>query len=194
VARAASKQSPKRGATPKKTVRARRKRDFRALEARRRKAASLFARGKTQADVAQALGVSRQSVSRWYATWQSDGTAALRAGTPGRPRRLDATQLKVLDRELRKGAAAHGYASDLWTLKRVAKLIEELTGVSYHPGHVWWLLREQLGWTRQRPARRATERDEEAIARWVAEDWLRIKKAPGAKAPSSSSRTSRASR
>ncbi len=194
MARTEAKQPTKRNTVPKKTVRARRKRDFEALEERRRQAARMFQRGKTQADVVHQLGVSRQSASRWYATWESEGLAGLRAGTPGRPRRLTSDQLKALGKELRKGASAHGYASDLWTLKRVAKLITELTGVTYHPGHVWWVLREQLGWTRQRPARRAAERDEEAIARWVAEDWPRIKKAQGAEAPSSSSRTSRASR
>lgn len=194
MARAAAGQASKRSAASKKTVRARRKRDFKGLEDRRRRAAALFRRGKPQADVARELGVSRQSVSRWYMAWRAEGVAGLKAGNPGRPRRLDAEQLKTLDRQLRKGAAAHGYASDLWTLKRVTRLIAELTDITYHPGHVWWVLREQLGWTRQRPARRATERDEEAIARWVAEDWPRIKKAPGAKAPSSSSRTSQASR
>jgi len=50
-------------------------------------------------------------------------------------------------------------------------VIEQLTGVSYHPGHVWKLLRHRLHYRPQRPARRAVERDERAIARWVAEDW-----------------------
>jgi hypothetical protein len=43
---------------------------------------------------------------------------------------------------------------------------------------VWVILRHRLGWTLQRPERRASERDEEAIARWVAQDWPRIKKGP----------------
>jgi transposase len=60
--------------------------------------------------------------------------------------------------------------TDHWTLARVATVIEQLTGVAYHPGHVWKLLR-RMGWRLQRPARRAVERDERAIARWVAEDW-----------------------
>jgi hypothetical protein len=44
------------------------------------------------------------------------------------------------------------------------------------PGHVWVILRHRLGWTLQRPERRASERDEEAIARWVQQEWPRIKK------------------
>jgi transposase len=49
-------------------------------------------------------------------------------------------------------------------------VIQRLTGTRYHPGHTWKLLR-RMGWRLQRPARRAVERDERAIARWVADDW-----------------------
>jgi Winged helix-turn helix len=54
-------------------------------------------------------------------------------------------------------------------------VIERLTGVRHHPAHVWALLRHRLGWTPQRPKRRAAERDQDAIDRWVKEDWPRIK-------------------
>jgi len=92
-----------------------------------------------------------------------------------RPHRVRPTlseeQLHRIDQALRQGARAHGFDTDHWTLARVATVIERLTGVAYHPGHVWKLLRRRLGWRLQRPARRAIERDERAIARWVAEDW-----------------------
>jgi transposase len=78
-----------------------------------------------------------------------------------------------------KGAGANGYGTDVWTLPRVAEVIEHLTGVSYHPGHVWYLLRDQLDWTWQRPARRAVERNDEAIERWVKKRWPQLKKPPG---------------
>ncbi len=84
--------------------------------------------------------------------------------------RLSQAQRAAIDQALRQGARAHGFDTDHWTLARIATVIEQLTGVSYHPGHVWKLLR-RLGWRLQRPARRAVERDEQAIARWVAEDW-----------------------
>jgi len=170
-------------------------RDFAGMEQRRKRAARMFARGVTQADVARELAVSRQSVSRWYADWQAGGTKALRAaGRAGRMPRLTKTQLHRVDRALRKGPRAHGFGTDLWTLDRVATVIEAETGVRYHPGHVWKLLRDKLGWTRQRPARRAVERDEDAIARWVAEDWPRIKRGPAGAGRGSSSRTSPGSR
>jgi Winged helix-turn helix len=80
-------------------------------------------------------------------------------------------------------------------LKWVAVVvITQLTGVRYHPGHVWVILRHRLGWTLQRPERRASERDEEAIARWVAQDWPRIKKGPPPIRPGWSSSTNQPSR
>jgi transposase len=155
------------------------RRDFEGMESRRRRAARMFERGASQADVARELEVSRQSVSRWYADWRAEGTKALKAaGRAGRMPKLSDEQLRQVDRALRKGPRAHGFATDLWTLDRVAQVIETDTGVRYHPGHVWKLLRDKLGWSRQRPARRAVERDDEAIARWVTTEWPRIKRAP----------------
>jgi transposase len=171
------------------------RRDFEGMERRRRRAARMFQRGATQADVARELEVSRQSVSRWYADWRGGGTKALKAaGRAGRMPRLTEAQLRQVDRALRKGPRAHGLATDLWTLDRVAAVIEAETGVRYHPGHVWKLLRDKLGWSRQRPARRAVERDDDAIARWVAEDWPRVKRGPADAERGSSSKTSRGSR
>ena len=170
------------------------RRDFAGLEERRRTAGRLFAKGKTQAEVSRELGVSRQSTSRWYADWQAGGNGGLAAaGRAGRMPKLDKRQLNDVEAELNKGPLAHGYATDLWTLQRVAEVIETPTGVSYHPGHVWKVLR-QMGWSRQRPARRAVERNDEAIARWVKEDWPRVKKTPHAATPGSASKTRPGSR
>ena len=171
------------------------RRDFGGMEQRRKRAARMFERGASQADVARELEVSRQSVSRWYADWRRGGPAALKAaGRAGRMPKLTAAQLGEVDRALREGPQAHGFASDLWTLQRVAAVIEAVTGVRYHPGHVWKLLRDRLGWSRQRPARRAVERDDEAVARWVAVDWPRIKRGLAGAERGSSSRTNRGSR
>jgi transposase len=84
---------------------------------------------------------------------------------------------------LRKGARSQGYASDLWTLDRLRAVIESVTGVAYHRGHVWKVLKS-LGWSRQRPARQAVERDDEAIASWVKTTRPRVKKTPDDGAPS----------
>jgi transposase len=143
----------------------------------------MFDRGSTQAEVVRALGVSRQSASRWHRAWAEGGSAALvSSGKRGRSARLSSAQLKEVEQALRKGARSQGHATDLWTLDRVGAVIESVTGVAYHRGHVWKVLRS-LGWSRQRPARQATERDDEAIAAWVKTTWPRVKKTPEDGAP-----------
>jgi|SRR5579862_676027 len=170
------------------------RRDFDALESRRLRAAKLFAKGVSQADVGRALSVSRQSVSRWHAEWARDGASALeKAGRAGRRPKLSEDDLRRVAAELERGPRANGFSTDLWTLQRVGTVIERVTGVAYHPGHVWKVLRGQLGWSRQRPARRATERDDEAVARWVKEEWPRIKRGLDAEVRGSASKTSRGS-
>ena len=166
------------------------RRDFDALEVRRKKAARLFAEGKLkQAEIARRLEVNPTSVHRWYHAWRAEGVSALRqAGRAGRKPRLSKEDLRELDWALRQGAGAHGFASELWTLPRVARVIKEITGVEYHPGHVWRVLRG-LGWSLQRPARRARERDEKEIQRWVAEEWPRVKKTRKNRGHGSSSST-----
>ena len=146
--------------------------DRQAFEQVRMQAGALFAAGRSQAEVAHQLGVARQNVSRWHASWQAGGLNALRsAGPTGQAPRLSDAQLAAIDRALREGARGHGFDTDHWTLARITTVIQRLTGVGYHPGHVWKLLRHRLHYRLQRPARRAVERDEQAIARWVAEDW-----------------------
>jgi len=157
--------------------------DRAALEERRIAALSLFREGCTQAEVSRRLRVSRQSVSRWYQQWQEGGKRALRAApSTGRPARLGAAELRRVERALLRGAREHGFATDLWTLPRIAAVIERITGERYHPGHVWRILR-RMGWSLQRPARRAVERDEAAIERWVRERWPSVKKTPGGATP-----------
>ena len=170
------------------------RRDFQGLEQRRRRAAELFAAGEIMAEVARRLRVSRQSASRWYTQWQEGGVDSLRATErAGRPPKLDTAQRQRIDRALRDGARAHGFATELWTLPRIAIVIERLTGVRYHSGHVWRVLRS-LNWSLQRPGKRARERNDQAVRQWVAETWPAIKKKPAAKVRGLPSRTKAASR
>jgi transposase len=146
-------------------------RDRQAFEHIRMQAGALFAAGRFQAEVARTLCVARQNVSRWHAQWQAGGLPALASHGPTGPApRLSEAQLAAIDQALREGARAHGFDTDHWTLARITSVIQQQAGVSYHPGHVWKLLRHRLHYRLQRPARRAVERDEAAIARWVAED------------------------
>ena len=110
------------------------------------------------------------------AAWQIGGTAALASkGLAGCKAKIAPDQTQQVIQALLEGPAAHGYKTQLWTLPRVAALIEELTGVRYHPGHVWRLL-GSLGFSCQRPERRAMERDKKAIRRWKRVKWPEIKK------------------
>jgi len=160
-----------------------------ALEQRRLRAARLFAKGVRPAEVARELGVSRQSATAWHQAWKEEGVRGLRqAERTGRPPLLTDQELKDVQRALLKGPAAYGWKTELWTLERVAVVIAIATGIRYHIGHVWRILR-QLGWSWQKPARRAIERDEDEIARWVREEWPEIKNSLAGSRPGSSSRT-----
>lgn len=169
-----------------------RTRDLVALEQRRREATQLLRQRVRPAEVARRLGVSRQSVSRWHATLRQQGLVGLRrAPRAGRPPALTAADLKRLERALKAGPEAQGYATGLWTLARVGQLIEDECGVRYSKPWVWQLLR-RLGWSCQRPTGQARERDEVAIRRWKRVEWPRLKKTPPARGARSSSSMSRA--
>jgi transposase len=152
------------------------------MEQRRMQAADLLERGVIPAEIARQVGVAHQVVSEWRKAWLQGGREALRStGPAGRKSKLSDGQLAEVRDALAKGAEANGYLTDVWTVPRVAEVIEHVTGVSYHPGHVWYLLRDQLDWTWQRPAWRAKERDDEAIEQWVKKRWPQLKKGPGAR-------------
>ena len=168
-------------------------RDQKAMAARRRRAARLFEQGHRQAEVAQRLGVTRVSAKRWYDAWVRAGPDGLKSSGPlGRRSRLDESDWLEVEQVLLAGPQAAGFETDLWTLRRVAELIEDTTGILFHPGHVWRVLRGR-GWSLQRPTTRARERDEARILQWRKQDWHRVKKTSVRKGRSSSS-TKRASR
>jgi transposase len=146
------------------------------LEKRRREAVRLLNRGKSLSEAADAVGASYSSVWRWRQAYREGGWEGLRPRpTPGRPSKLSEAQKQALRKVLEAGPLAAGYPTDLWTLRRVAEVIRKRFAVRYNTCHVWFVLRK-LGWTCQKPERRARERDEEAIQRWRQRDWRRIKK------------------
>ncbi|MBI5242561.1 MAG: transposase [Elusimicrobia bacterium] len=151
------------------------------MEHRRRQAIAMLRRGWSFRDVAIALGASLSSVVRWCQAHRRQGLKGLRARpTPGRPPRLSERQKEETLRLLVKGARAAGYATELWTLKRIARLIEKHHGVHYCLAGVWNLLRTGLRWSPQKPERRSTQRNDKAIAHWKRHTWPRIKKSPKA--------------
>ncbi|MFI9824360.1 IS630 family transposase [Streptomyces sp. NPDC052013] len=129
------------------------------------------------------LGVSAESVRRWKRVWEEGGTDALRRRpATGRPPKLDDAQVEQVRTALEQGAQAHGFEADLWTLERVGMVIECATGVSLSRASVWRLLTGRLGWSLQRPERRAVEWDESEIARWMAHEWPQQKGAVNTRA------------
>jgi transposase len=118
------------------------------------------------------------------------GTEALRSRGPSGPApRLSDAQLDRVEGALLERAATNGFTGELWTLERIALVIERLTRVQHHPAHVWALLHYRLGWSVQRPKRRAAERDQDAIDRWVKERWPQILQTPNGAEPAWSSST-----
>lgn len=150
------------------------------LERRRRRALRMLGEGWSPVEVARQIGVDRRSVRRWKAAVRKGGTSAVAAKpASGRPRRLITRDLVRLRRLLMQGAQAAGLATDLWTCPRVSWLIQRQFGVHYHPAHVSRLL-HGLGFSPQKPTRRAIERDEQRIRAWIEQDWPRVKKTPRA--------------
>src|SRR5215207_3109309 len=143
------------------------------LERRRQQAVRAVAEGQTRATVARVLGVHYKSVARWVRVANQPGglSAKPQAGPP--PGLTDA-DLARLEGLLAKGAKAHGWPNQLWTAARVTRLIERTFRVAYHPEHVRKILKRRLGWTSQKPRRKARERDDKEVARWVGDEFPRI--------------------
>ena len=147
------------------------------MEERRLAAATLLRQSRlSQAEIARQLGVSRASVSRWAATLAQQGRRGLAARVrTGRPPRLDERAWVRLGRLLGRGAVAAGFATERWTLKRIAALIEREFQVHYHPRYLERPLKAH-GFSVQRPATRAKERDELVIAVWPKRAWIALKR------------------
>lgn len=133
------------------------------LQRRRLRAVELVEQGESPEDVARFLGCGRSSVYTWVKAAREDLGRLAAKPHPGRTPRLDDARLAELEGLLRQGAKAHGWRTDLWTAARVADLIERHLKVAFHPEHVRKILRRRMGWTSQKPQRRARERDEVAI-------------------------------
>ena len=149
-------------------------------EWRRLRAWALHQEGWSGRAIAKALDVTPGAVSQWLKRARDGGAEALHHRLPpGSAARLTAEQRAQLPTVLAYGAEAYGFRGDLWTSKRVAAVIRQEFGVSYHRAHVSRLLR-QLGWSVQKPIRRATQRDEQAIAQWSTERWPALQAKPKA--------------
>jgi len=140
----------------------------------RNRGLSLLRKGKSPSVVAEMLNVTPRCIYRWQQ--EARKPKRKKAACPlGRPRKITGEQVKELEKALDRGAYAFGYAGDYWTLDRIAQLIWQLFKVRYHPSAVWYVM-DRMGWSSQRPQRRALHRDEEAIMEWKKNVLPEIKK------------------
>jgi transposase len=149
------------------------------LEERRLKAVhEVEVEGMSPASVAKKYKVEVGTIYTWCVKYRRDKKHGLKSRpTPGAPSRLTKDNLKELERMLLKGAKANGFSNDLWTCPRIKDLIMSHFEVDYHVDHIVRLL-GRMGWSAQRPTKRALERDDKRIREWVKKDFPRIKKKP----------------
>lgn len=155
----------------------RERRDIKALEKRRKKAGHMFAKEIAQAEVARRLDVSRAAVHYWHLEWKKKGMPGLasKRGVFGRTPRLTEAKIRRIRTAILKGPRAAGFATDMWTLARIAKIIRAIAAVSYHPNHVWRVL-HAMSFTCQKPSARPKERNERAIKQWKEVAWPAMQK------------------
>jgi len=146
------------------------------LQKRQQKALGLLKRGKSVAQVADQVGVTRCSIYRWR--WAGKQAKQKSHQLPGKPAYVSKEQIKELEQELLRGAYAHGYSEDYWTLDRIGHLIWDLFGIRYTPSGVWRLL-GRMNWSCQKVQRQALQRNDTAIRNWKRYTWPRIKKSGG---------------
>ena len=145
-------------------------------EARRKEAGKMFQKGKTQAEVAKKFGVSRAAACKWHAAWDKDGMAGLDSkGPPGFASALDLKNRQRFKKAILKGPLSHGYETDLWTLARLAAVLRKTAKVKFGPVRTWQIVRG-LGFTPQKPALIAKDRDEADILDWKARRLPSLKK------------------
>jgi transposase len=149
-------------------------------EKRRERAYELAEAGWQQKEIAEALGVSKGAVSQWLAASRAGGREALKSHpAPGGQSKLSVEQLASLPDILAKGAEAYGFRGAVWTRSRIRQVIEDVFGVKYHVDHMSFLMRK-IGWTPQKPRRRAAQQNQAAVEAWQA-NWVEVEKKPNRK-------------
>ena len=148
---------------------------------KRVKAGRMLLAGKGCTEVALAVDVARQTVYTCKRLLNEGGIDALgEVPERGCPAQLDGQQLAALRKALLQSPTEHGFGTELWTLKRVRAVIESPHGVRFSQVHLWRIL-GAMGFSAQKPEKRALERNEDAVRNWKRNTWPRLKEKPGQK-------------
>lgn len=146
------------------------------LEQRRLKAVQLFKKGETPSEVGRILGVSHEGARLWKLAWEKEGIRGLKSkGKPGPKPQLTEAKKEKIQQALLKGPQVFGYATNIWTLKRISEVIKRVAKVKFHPGYVWYIL-GSMGWSCQKPKVQSKYRNEKKIHTWKKKVWPEIKK------------------
>jgi transposase len=138
----------------------------RALLASRRKAAGrLFDKGTSQAAVARKYKVSTAAACQWYAMWKKGKKALNSKGPPGSVPKLKKKEKERLKTLLVRGPTKAGFSTEFWTLSRIKSVAKKELHVELGTTSVWRVV-TGLGFSCQKPERRAKERNEKSIAEW----------------------------
>jgi len=145
----------------------------------RRRCVEMKESGWKQKDIATALGLTPGWVSQTMKKYREQGPEGLLARKPtGSPPKITSQELSHLVEELNQGAVSHGFPGQIWTRARVNEVIGRLFGVSYDPTQVGRLLKK-VGWSLQKPARKARQQNQQKVQQWREETVPDLKKSPG---------------
>lgn len=145
------------------------------MEARRLRAVPYFKNGWSLRRVGKKLGVSPIAAHQWRIAWKQKGSAGLKAGRYGHAPKLSPKKERLVCSQILKGAEAHGFSGDFWTLHRLTNAVRTWTGIVYRDRSIWHVLK-RLGFSCQKPLKRVAERDEKAITTWLSDIWPKVKK------------------
>lgn len=151
-------------------------RDHKALERRRMAAGKLFGKGVSQYGVAKHFKVSTAAANQWHTAWKAKGEDGLVSkGNPGFASVYSKEKKQNLKRLILEGPKKCGYDTDFWTVERIAAVARAKLGVKLQITQTWRTV-ISLGFSCQKPERRAKERDERAIREWRIGIFPRLKK------------------
>jgi transposase len=134
--------------------------------------------GRTQVEVAQLFGVTRQVLYKWIKTYKEHGEKGLQAKKQGRPKGASLKGWQA-SKVIRKIVGNHPdqlrLPGFLWTRESVGNLIDSMFGIRFSKWTVGRYLK-RWGLSPQKPLRRAYEKDPEAVRRWLEEEYPAIRR------------------